>query len=540
MNIEAWIHLRMGRVTHRGGPRLSRIRPGCTSKISALRAARPHPPGCDGNGRLPRTIRSSGVSPDRYLPSSCPLQRSPTPPEGDPDRHRLRLNSGRRFGQTGSQRYRGSAHRPRKPPLSSADTDPDSGESATIKVITLIAQSEMNVGHAVEEALNVSIDDSNETRGQRSEGDRRRQQHRRVPDGHGGRIRRTLASLNATAAGADSGAGRSAGSAGRRPPDQEMVYWGIGGVRMISWRQMRLGCGMPHHRNVPTTSARWRTARLGSYLAGCALVSVFLPAPDGAFAQGGVGSSAVSYRVEPAPSDLRSRFSPVQIELLEKLNRADRDHLPRQDRLVVPDRWYTEELDHSPFPRSVAELAPNPKALVVHLPLQVFGGYEHGRLVRWGPVSSGRQEHPTPGGEFNLNWRSRGRHSTVDPTWYMEWYFNFHNERGLALHQYALPGRPASHACIRLLERDSRWLYGWGEGWKLDEHGWDARRPGTPLWIIGQYDFDAPPPWLEEAQPHPRVRLNLAAARGAYPTQESIPPPTAPSSARTARPPRGD
>ena len=77
----------------------------------------------------------------------------------------------------------------------------------------------------------------------------------------------------------------------------------------------------------------------------------------------------------------------------------------------------------------------------------------------------------------------------------MPWYFNFHNESGLAFHQYALPGRPASHACIRLLERDAIWLFEWGESWILDERGWEVLDSRTPVWIFGEYDFDAPPPW---------------------------------------------
>lgn len=136
-----------------------------------------------------------------------------------------------------------------------------------------------------------------------------------------------------------------------------------------------------------------------------------------------------------------------------------------------------------------------PKALVVHQPSQTFGGYEHGRLVRWGPISSGREGHQTPSGLFHLNWKSPGRHSTVDADWYMPLYFNFHNERGLAFHQFTLPGRPASHACVRLLERDARWLYDWGEGWVLDERGWNVLDRGTPVLVLGQYDFDVPPPW---------------------------------------------
>ncbi len=219
--------------------------------------------------------------------------------------------------------------------------------------------------------------------------------------------------------------------------------------------------------------------------------------------------SWISYHVEPAPADLAGRFTASQVALLEKLNRADRGHLPRLDRLIVPDRWEADELEYSPFPREVGELAGYPKALIVHQPLQVFGAYENGRLVRWGPVSSGREAHPTPGGAFHLNWRSRGRHSTIDPDWYMKWYFNFHNTRGLALHQYALPGHPASHACVRLLERDARWIYGWGEGWRVDERGWELREPGTPLWILGRYDFGAPPPWLKEGETHPPVEVRL-------------------------------
>jgi hypothetical protein len=95
----------------------------------------------------------------------------------------------------------------------------------------------------------------------------------------------------------------------------------------------------------------------------------------------------------------------------------------------------------------------------------------------------------------SLNWRSRGRHSTVNPTWFMPWYFNFQNQRGLSFHELELPGRPASHACIRLLERDARWIYDWGEAWKLDDRGWTVLAQGTPVLIVGCYGFGGEPPW---------------------------------------------
>ena len=205
----------------------------------------------------------------------------------------------------------------------------------------------------------------------------------------------------------------------------------------------------------------------------------------------------VTYTVEPpsTPPDLRKRFSRDQLRLLEKLNRADLEHLPRLKALVIPERWDLDELSYSPLPKQHAWAERYPKAFVVHQPSQVFGAYEAGRLVHWGPVSSGRQEMPTPSGLFYTNWRSPGRHSTVNPEWFMRWYFNIENRRGISLHAYELPGYPASHACVRFLDRDAKWLYDWGEEWQLDASGRTVLRNGTPVLIAGEYNFAAPPPW---------------------------------------------
>ena len=204
----------------------------------------------------------------------------------------------------------------------------------------------------------------------------------------------------------------------------------------------------------------------------------------------------VSYTILEAPGEqARSRFTSDQLAILEKLNRVDVTHMNRLPSLVVPEIWLDDETGYSPLPLCSAWAAAHTKAIVVNQPSQVFGGYERGKLVRWGPVSTGREAHPTLSGLHHLNWKSRGRTSTIDSDWYMPWYFNFHNDRGLAFHEYALPGRPASHACIRMLERDAKWLFDWGEGWTLDQRGWEVLEPGTPVWIIGHYDFDSPPPW---------------------------------------------
>jgi hypothetical protein len=218
---------------------------------------------------------------------------------------------------------------------------------------------------------------------------------------------------------------------------------------------------------------------------------------------------------------LEHHYSDEQLALLEKLNRADREHLSRLPDLVVPITWTIDELGHSPLPARYEPGVKWPTYLVVFLPGQVFGAYEFGTLVRWGPVSSGRRSAPTPSGLFALNWRSAGRASTIDPDWFMRWYFNFGNRDGLALHAYALPGHPASHGCIRLLERDARWVYEWGDGWTLDERGVRVVTAGTPVLIVGEYDFDSAPPWTSLTWLSRTV--DLPAPDGGRPTSQSHP-----------------
>jgi L,D-transpeptidase-like protein len=204
------------------------------------------------------------------------------------------------------------------------------------------------------------------------------------------------------------------------------------------------------------------------------------------------------YRIEGRSEHagpLHERFSESQLALLEKLNRADVGHLEQLREVVVPASWADDEVLYSVLPMRYAASEPWSKFLVVYLPGQLFGAYEFGNLVRWGPVSSGRRSNPTGPGIFALNWRSTGRASTVDPDWFMRWYFNFGNRDGLALHAYALPGYPASHGCIRLLERDAQWLFEWGQPWILDPSATRVLKPGTPVVIVGDYDFDAAPPW---------------------------------------------
>ena len=236
-----------------------------------------------------------------------------------------------------------------------------------------------------------------------------------------------------------------------------------------------------------------RRARLLTHLIWCAGLAGLLAQPAPVRTQEGT-----RYRIEgrsQAAGSLYERFNESQLALLEKLNRADVEHLGQLREVVLPESWIDDELPYSVLPRRYAASERWSTFLVVHLPGQLFGAYEFGSLVRWGPISSGSRSNTTRSGLFRLNWRSTGRASTVDPDWFLRWYFNFGNREGLAFHAYSLPGYPASHGCIRLLDRDAQWLFEWGETWVLDPSATRVIKPGTPVLIVGAYDFDAAPPW---------------------------------------------
>jgi lipoprotein-anchoring transpeptidase ErfK/SrfK len=204
----------------------------------------------------------------------------------------------------------------------------------------------------------------------------------------------------------------------------------------------------------------------------------------------------IAYRLEPVhAATLTKRYSPAQLAILEKLNRRDLEHLARLEEMIVPGAWPDDELAYGVLPPTWDWSVDRAKAIVVSQPDQVFGAYESGRLVRWGPISSGRKETPTPAGTYHLTWKAKSRTSTDSDQWLLKWYFNFINARGVSFHQFDLPGYAASHACVRLLERDAMWLYSWGEQWKLAPNGRDVLQQGTTVVVLGEYGHDKPGPW---------------------------------------------
>lgn len=195
-------------------------------------------------------------------------------------------------------------------------------------------------------------------------------------------------------------------------------------------------------------------------------------------------------------------FSQGELNVILALNRIDYADIWRVDSLIAPKNFFDELINYSPFPEKIQSILPVRKLLLVSYKIQAFAAYENGTLVRWGPVSLGKKSTPTPVGLFHTNWKSKETISTIDSGWVLKWYFNFENFQGISLHEYELPGYPASHACIRLYPDDAFFIYNWAEQWILKNNS-EISANGTPLIIFGDYAYGKRKPWLFlENDPH--------------------------------------
>lgn len=193
---------------------------------------------------------------------------------------------------------------------------------------------------------------------------------------------------------------------------------------------------------------------------------------------------------------LIAEYDSIGAKIILALNRLDERFIVKPDSIVVPDTIINDKNIYSPFPKHIALLETVKKILLVDQHIQAFAVYEFGNLLNWGPTSTGKKSTPTPNGLFHTNWKSKKTISTDDSTWILKWYFNLDNFRGVSLHQYELPGYPASHACVRLLEEDAFWIYKWADQWILTNDGEFIIAYGTPVIIYGEYDFKGIKPWL--------------------------------------------
>jgi hypothetical protein len=111
-------------------------------------------------------------------------------------------------------------------------------------------------------------------------------------------------------------------------------------------------------------------------------------------------------------------------------------------------RWHPE----------AAAAAAGPVAIVVSLPLQRAWVFRAGALIGLATISSGQPGYDTPAGSFRILEKDADHRSNRYDDAPMPYMLRLTWD-GVALHGGAIPGRPASHGCIRLPRGFARQLF---------------------------------------------------------------------------------
>jgi lipoprotein-anchoring transpeptidase ErfK/SrfK len=209
-----------------------------------------------------------------------------------------------------------------------------------------------------------------------------------------------------------------------------------------------------------------------------------------------VKPKAFGYHFEKTKKWLATTNDSAKIWLVLAANRTDRANITKMDSIIVPKDLTGDMAYYLPFPFEVDALSNVSKIIFFSYATQTFATYEYGDLIRTGPTNMGRKADKTPTGLFFTNWKAEKTTSTFNDEWDLKWNFNVANKLGVGWHQYELPGYPASHSCLRLQERDAKYLYDWADEWILKDPQ-TVRIKGTPVVIFGSYDFGAPKPWYK-------------------------------------------
>lgn len=210
----------------------------------------------------------------------------------------------------------------------------------------------------------------------------------------------------------------------------------------------------------------------------------------------------ISYQVDSLNTkaevdSFKTRFSEEEKNIIFALNRVDAWRLDPGDQLVIPDTLTGDLMDYSPFPNKIEILDSIPKAVLISRRVQAVALYEKGKMIEWGPASTGKESTQTPAGLYYGNYKAKRKVSTINKDWIMPYYFNYMNYEGIGTHKYSLPGYPASHGCVRLREQEAVSIYNWADQWKLTDNQQVVQKNGTPFMVFGNFDFEGTLPWLQ-------------------------------------------
>jgi hypothetical protein len=218
---------------------------------------------------------------------------------------------------------------------------------------------------------------------------------------------------------------------------------------------------------------------------------------------------SISFNFENTKQWLAKNTDSTQLRIVLAVNRTDKTNISKMDSIIIPGDLTGDVEFYLPFPIAVPYLKDINKVIFFSYPTQTFAAYENGDLIYSGPTNMGRKNDPTPIGLFYTNWKAEKTTSTFNDEWDLRWNFNIANKLGVGWHQYELPGYPASHSCLRLQEKDAKYLYTWADQWILKDDE-NVLVKGTPVIVFGEYPFGEPKPWLQLVQ-NPKA-LNIPAA----------------------------
>lgn len=203
----------------------------------------------------------------------------------------------------------------------------------------------------------------------------------------------------------------------------------------------------------------------------------------------------VVYTFQKSEDWLKSEGTNAEaLNIVLAINRVDAINLKKLDSILVPTDFSGDLEYYMPFPLEVNTLDEVSKIILFSYTTQAFATYEYGTLTHVGPTSMGTEKDKTPTGLFFTNWKAVETISTFNDEWELKWNFNIENKLGVGFHEYELPGYPASHSCLRLLEKDAKRLYEFADQWEL-ENAEKVKLKGTPVVVFGSYDFKKPKIW---------------------------------------------
>lgn len=145
------------------------------------------------------------------------------------------------------------------------------------------------------------------------------------------------------------------------------------------------------------------------------------------------------------------------IPYIEKINGVDKKYFVGKTLLVPKD--VEAGKNYSPLPVYDSLLAGCDSVVVIFLGHSLFGVYEQGKLIAWGPITRGKRITSTPQGEYTV--RNKWRLIYSNKYGGVPMPYALHLFGNICIHQGPMVGRGASHGCIRLFKRDAQWLYIW-------------------------------------------------------------------------------